>query len=201
MTHVVDIWNALLFLEIKLWCLCTTFQITELAGYTSRVSEMIEVFEDVGSGKYQRNTVTKANVGKVALDRVSGPLDIKGLLFTSRYNLCTCTVRMRGQQYILGLICTDVNQHSNVLLASCQQPSILVLVGFSGQHPVLALLSKLLAQCLNIFWMARDIRVSMVIGSRKYPSLISNTVSSTSFNALLGLGFCLAQNYHVSGRK
>ncbi|XP_060077514.1 ATP-binding cassette sub-family D member 2-like, partial [Ylistrum balloti] len=51
-------------------------EITELAGYTSRVSDMIEVFEDVGVGKYQRNAVTKVGKG-ITVDHVSGPLEIK----------------------------------------------------------------------------------------------------------------------------
>ncbi|PVD24556.1 hypothetical protein C0Q70_15039 [Pomacea canaliculata] len=52
-------------------------EITELAGYTSRVSEMFEVFEDVKNGNYKRNTVTKAK-SKVAHERIEGPLLQKG---------------------------------------------------------------------------------------------------------------------------
>lgn len=53
-------------------------QITELAGYTSRVSQMFEVFEDVKMGKYQRNTVTKQKTPKVTHERIAGPLVQKG---------------------------------------------------------------------------------------------------------------------------
>lgn len=55
-------------------------EITELAGYTSRVSEMFEVFDDVRIGKYERNTVTKTEevISKSALETVTGPLEIKG---------------------------------------------------------------------------------------------------------------------------
>ena len=48
-------------------------QITELAGYTDRVSEMIQVFEEVGAQKYKRNTVTKQ------IEGIEGPLQIKGI--------------------------------------------------------------------------------------------------------------------------
>lgn len=52
-------------------------EVTELAGYTSRVSEMFEVFEDVQNGRYKRNTVTKSKP-KVMHDRIAGPLVQKG---------------------------------------------------------------------------------------------------------------------------
>lgn len=52
-------------------------EVTELAGYTSRVSEMFEVFEDVQNGRYKRNTVTKSK-SKVAHERIEGPLIQKG---------------------------------------------------------------------------------------------------------------------------
>ncbi len=35
-------------------------QITELAGYTARVSQMLQVFGDMKAGNYIRNTVTIA---------------------------------------------------------------------------------------------------------------------------------------------
>ncbi|KAK7101616.1 ATP-binding cassette sub-family D member 1-like [Littorina saxatilis] len=52
-------------------------EVTELAGYTSRVSELFEVFEDMKNGRYQRNTVTHSK-SKVAHDRINGPLTQKG---------------------------------------------------------------------------------------------------------------------------
>ncbi|XP_013398007.2 ATP-binding cassette sub-family D member 2-like [Lingula anatina] len=53
-------------------------EITELAGYTSRVSEMFEVFEDVRKGKYKRNMVTSNKAAKGAQKKIQGPLQIKG---------------------------------------------------------------------------------------------------------------------------
>lgn len=51
------------------------FQITELAGYTARVSRMLTVFEDVTESKYQRTlTASSSKSFKKASD-------MKGLRF------------------------------------------------------------------------------------------------------------------------
>ncbi|KAG1059307.1 hypothetical protein G6F42_028365 [Rhizopus arrhizus] len=36
-------------------------EITELAGYTSRVNDLLEVFEDVKAGRYQKNLVSSVS--------------------------------------------------------------------------------------------------------------------------------------------
>ncbi|KAH3880850.1 ATP-binding cassette sub-family D member 1-like [Dreissena polymorpha] len=55
-------------------------EITELAGYTSRVYAMFSVFDDVRKGKYERNIVTndKKAQGKKQLEKLSGPLTAAG---------------------------------------------------------------------------------------------------------------------------
>ncbi|KAM9344342.1 LOW QUALITY PROTEIN: ATP-binding cassette sub-family D member 1 [Pholidichthys leucotaenia] len=62
-------------------------KVTELAGYTSRVSEMLDVFEDVNRGIYRRSTDMEeeedsraAGAGGVVQhgQRVCGPLQIRG---------------------------------------------------------------------------------------------------------------------------
>ena len=47
---------------------------------------MIEVFEDVNKGKYERNTVTKSEpaTSKGALEMNSGPLEIRGNIWENR---------------------------------------------------------------------------------------------------------------------
>lgn len=37
-------------------------ELAELAGYTSRVSDLIEAMDDVGAGKYQKKLVSSASV-------------------------------------------------------------------------------------------------------------------------------------------
>ena len=63
-----------------------------MAGYTSRVSDMIEVFEDVNKGKYERNTVTKSEpvTSKGALEMISGPLEIRGNIWENRISHICC---------------------------------------------------------------------------------------------------------------
>ncbi|XP_043936046.1 ATP-binding cassette sub-family D member 1 [Protopterus annectens] len=57
-------------------------EVTELAGYTSRVHEMFTVFEDVRSGIYKRAADVQSHPEKGALMkhgfRIEGPLEIKG---------------------------------------------------------------------------------------------------------------------------
>lgn len=52
-------------------------QITELAGYTSRVAEMFEVFLDMKKNKYIRSMVS-SKPHKHQLKKVDGPLEIQG---------------------------------------------------------------------------------------------------------------------------
>ncbi len=54
---------------------------TELAGYTARVAEMFEVFEDMRRGVYVRTAVTAPQGSKQkhsALARIEGPLEMNG---------------------------------------------------------------------------------------------------------------------------
>ncbi|CAH1782781.1 unnamed protein product [Owenia fusiformis] len=53
-------------------------EVTELAGYTSRVSEMFEVFDDMKNGVYKRNYVQAIKGTKAAHAKVDGPLSILG---------------------------------------------------------------------------------------------------------------------------
>lgn len=54
------------------------FQITELAGYTARVSDMFKVFDDVGKGKYERQMVLDNVKQSKGPDKLYGPLKILG---------------------------------------------------------------------------------------------------------------------------
>lgn len=63
-------------------------EVTELAGYTSRVSEMLDVFEDVKSGIYRRSSdkeeeTSPQQQGLVQHgQRVTGPLQIRGQVYS-----------------------------------------------------------------------------------------------------------------------
>jgi len=41
-------------------------ELAELAGYTSRVSDLLDTMEDVKAGKYQKKLVSSSNVGENA---------------------------------------------------------------------------------------------------------------------------------------
>lgn len=65
----------------------TAVQVTELAGYTARVSEMLDVFEDVNQGVYRRSADREEEEEELAAggggavqhgQRVCGPLQIRG---------------------------------------------------------------------------------------------------------------------------
>jgi hypothetical protein len=54
-------------------------EIVELAGYTSRVSQMLEVFDQVGRGQYRKTTVAaKSLVRSSSLQYFNGQLLVKG---------------------------------------------------------------------------------------------------------------------------
>ncbi|KAG7215945.1 hypothetical protein INR49_031541 [Caranx melampygus] len=60
---------------------CLSLQVTELAGYTARVHNMFEVFEDVQRGVYKRSSLS-ATTGAEKKNKpemhIEGPLEIKG---------------------------------------------------------------------------------------------------------------------------
>lgn len=59
-------------------------EIVELAGYTSRVGQMLNVFEQVGRGEYQRTTVgAKALHSAAGLQYSNGQLLVKGVILES----------------------------------------------------------------------------------------------------------------------
>lgn len=63
---------------------CLPLQVTELAGYTARVFEMLEVFEDVNQGIYRRSADREEEPpaeGRAMVQhgqRVCGQLHIRG---------------------------------------------------------------------------------------------------------------------------
>ena len=72
-------------LSVAEWRL--SVQITELAGYTTRVSQMFKVFEEVSRGSYIRNSVRERQTGKTnhhhhhhKLDRISNSSTPLGLV-------------------------------------------------------------------------------------------------------------------------
>ena len=57
------------------------YKITELAGYTSRVAEMFQVFSDVKEGKFQRSMVVEQP--QKQHQKIEGPLEMRGLSTSS----------------------------------------------------------------------------------------------------------------------
>uniref|UniRef100_A0A8D8T107 ATP-binding cassette sub-family D member 2 n=1 Tax=Cacopsylla melanoneura TaxID=428564 RepID=A0A8D8T107_9HEMI len=53
-------------------------EVVELAGYTSRVSEMLDVFSEVGEGQYKRTIVTSMKHKEAHLHICDGQIQVKG---------------------------------------------------------------------------------------------------------------------------
>ncbi|KAM9785582.1 ATP-binding cassette sub-family D member 1 [Neosynchiropus ocellatus] len=62
-------------------------EVTELAGYTARVSEMFDVFEDVKDGIYRRSKLPEGEADEHAL-RVSGLLERRGRVISVEKGIC-----------------------------------------------------------------------------------------------------------------
>lgn len=91
--HLVFMIYGLFILQHHLWWICFALvtltehfpkqEIVELAGYTSRVAHMLEVFEQVEVGQYQRTTVAAKSVMRApGLQYANGQLIIKGTDFS-----------------------------------------------------------------------------------------------------------------------
>lgn len=67
--------------------MCRVIQeIVELAGYTSRVGSMLNVFDQVGRGQYQKTTVAaKSLLMSPRLQYQNGQLLVKGSFLLHKY--------------------------------------------------------------------------------------------------------------------
>ena len=63
------------------------FQITELVGYSARVSDMLTVFDDVSKGHYIRNTVTANGKAKDQIKQVKLSSDLRGNRENAKENM------------------------------------------------------------------------------------------------------------------
>ncbi|XP_070558857.1 ATP-binding cassette sub-family D member 2-like [Ptychodera flava] len=158
-------------------------EIMELVGYTSRVHDMIKVFNDVSEGRYSKTMVTAGDVAKpkTALkskERIEGPLEINGEVTeveTATISLDDVPIITPNGDVITSSLSLNVTGDMHLLIAGpngCGKSSLFRILG--GLWPVYK--GKLIKPALkHMFYIPQ--RPYMSIGSLRDQVIYPDTVA------------------------
>lgn len=181
-------------------------EIVELAGYTSRVSEMLDVFQDVSAGQFKRTIVTSAKHKQAQLYICDGQIQIRGVVKDSldgSFSLHNVPIVTPNGDVVVPSLTLTVRPGDHLLITGpngCGKSSLFRVL--SGLWPVYAGELYKPSKC-SMFYIPQ--RPYMTLGTLReqiiYPDTLQDTLDKNMTDEMLLKCLCSVHLDHLVARE